>query len=367
MNRFWKDNRNIALALFLAFFIVRNSSALNMQFIVTMPPVITGGTITQFDVFGSGLGAQIFTLILDNIKDNTSYTGLTLRYRVHYYQQSGGGRKLLYEGISNQFSMLPNEYVPPISSKDFLKKNNPLVKVSLRTTIFELSDTDPLKQQFLSTQKIPDGKVRYTMTLEHNGSPYTEQYSEHAVINTSKVELVTPGAQATDLIQTIFNPNPVFIWNSDLPPNIYGNDDVFEVRIYKANTGESAAQALSRVPVVKAGTKTLQYKLPDEGYRLIPGATYYWEVIGFVKGISTSEIKSSPFGFKMTKPVNPKVQEVINTIKPIYDESILEKIYEYDSDVVIKIDGHEKDVNELRELVQKILTEESSIQYTTVE
>ena len=69
----------------------------------------------------------------------------------------------------------------------------------------------------------------------------------------------------------------------------------------------------------------------------------------------------------MTKPVNPKVQEVINTIKPIYDESVLEKIYEYDSDVIIKIDGHEKDVNELRELVQKILTEESSIQYTTVE
>lgn len=366
MSRFRKFHKDISKAFILTFFISKAVLALDMHFIVTMPSVITGGTITQFDVFGSGVGAQIFTLMLDNIKDNTTYTGLTLRYRVHYYQQSGGGRKLLYEGLSNQFTMLPNEYVPPISSKDFFKKNNPAVKVSIRITVFELSDSDPLKKQFLDTQKIPDGKIRYTMILR-SSTVNIEKSSEHIVINTSKVELVTPGASATDLIQTIFNPNPVFIWNSDLPPNIYGSDDVFEIRIYKANSGESPAQALSRVPVVKAGAKILQYKLPDQGYRLIPGATYYWEVVGFIKGISTSEIKSSPFGFKMTKPVNPKVQEVINTIKPIFDESILEKIYEYDSDVIIKIDGHEKDVNELRELVQKILTEENSIQYTTVE
>jgi hypothetical protein len=69
----------------------------------------------------------------------------------------------------------------------------------------------------------------------------------------------------------------------------------------------------------------------------------------------------------MSKTVNPKVQEVITIIKPVYDESILEKIYEYDSDVIIKIDGQEKDVNELRDLVQEILTEEKSIDYTTVE
>lgn len=364
MNIFWKGYRVIFTSFFITFLLSRTVFALNMQFIVTMPPVITEGSITQFDIFGSGIGAQIFTIMLDNINDNTTYTALTLRYRVHYYQQSGGGRKLLYEGLSNQFTLLPDEYVPTISSKDFLKKNNPAVKVSLRTTLFELSDSDPLKQQFLATQKIPDGKVRYTMTLEPDNK---EEYEEVTVINTSKVELVTPGAPATDLIQTIFNPNPVFIWNSDLPPNIYGSDDVFEIGIYKANSGESPAQALSREPVVKAGTTRLDYKLPDDGYRLIPGATYYWEVIGFVKGISTSEIKSSPFGFKMSKPVNPKVQEVINTIKPIYDESVLEKIYEYDSDVTIKIDGQEKDVNDLRELVQKILTEESSIHYTTVE
>lgn len=367
MTGFLKSYKNIGLGFVLLLLISHTAFALRMQFIVTMPPVITEGTVVQFDVFGTGTGAQVFTVIIDNINDNTTYTGLTLRYRVYYYQQGGGYSGILYEGLSNQFSMNPNEYVPPISSKDFLKKNNPAVKVSLQTTVFELSDTDPLKKQFLNTQMIPDGKIKYTMILEHNGIAHSTQESEHTVINTSKVELVTPGSSPSDLLTTIFNSNPIFIWNSDLPPNVYGSDDVFEIRVYKASSGESAAQAMSKVPVVREGTTILQYKLPDQGYRLIPGATYYWEVIGFIKGISTSEIKGSPLGFKMSKPVNPKVQEVINIINPVYDEATLEKIYDYDSDVIIKIDGHEKDVNELRELVQKILLEEYSIHNTKVE
>ena len=363
---FLKNYKNISIMIIISFFIVKDAFALDLQFIVTMPSVITEGTLVQFDVFGTGTGAQVFLVIVDNSADSKSYTGLTLRYKVDYYQQGGGSWKPLYEGLSNIFSIQAHKSIPPISSKDFLKKNNPAVPVSLKITIFELSDTDPLKKQFLDTQKIPDGKIRYTMILQ-GGTVNVEKSSEHLVINTSKVELVTPGSSPSDLLTTIFDPNPVFIWNSDLPPNVYGSDDVFEIRVYKASSGESAAQAMSKVPVVREGTTILQYKLPDQGYRLIPGATYYWEVIGFIKGISTSEIKGSPLGFKMSKPVNPKVQEVINIINPVYDEATLEKIYDYDSDVIIKIDGHEKDVNELRELVQKILLEEYSIHYTKVE
>ena len=159
MTGFLKSYKNIGLGFVLLLLISHTAFALRMQFIVTMPPVITEGTVVQFDVFGTGTGAQVFTVILDNVNDNKTYTGLTLRYRVYYYQQGGGYSGILYEGLSNQFSMNPNEYVPPISSKDFLKKNNPAVKVSLQTTVFELSDTDPLKKQFLNTQMIPDGKI----------------------------------------------------------------------------------------------------------------------------------------------------------------------------------------------------------------
>jgi hypothetical protein len=263
--------------------------------------------------------------------------------------------------------MLPNEYVPPISSTDFFKKNNPAVKVSLVTTVFELPDTDPLKKQFFNTQTIPDGKVRYTMTLEKNGVVQQTETKDVTVINSTKVELVSPGSSPSGTIITVFDPHPVFLWTSDLPPYVYGPADVFEIRIYKAQSGESFAQAMSRIPVIRTGVKELQYKEPDAGYQFIPGATFYWEVIGFVKGITTTEVKSSPFSFKMSKPLNPNVQEVVNTLKLVYGEEILEKIYEYDSDVSLKIDGQTIDVNELKDLVQRILSGEYSIQSTTVQ
>jgi hypothetical protein len=344
-----------------------SASALSMQFIVTMPPVITKGSVAEFDVFGAGAGAQVFILILNNSDDLKHYQGLTLRYIVEYLPGSGGGKKRLYEGISYPFTMTPREQVPPISSKDFLKKNNYTVKVSLSKTLFELSDTDPLKIQFLNTQKIPDGKVRYTMKLEHGLKDLDTKTSVHSIINSSSVELISPGAAASESPPTEFNTNPLFLWTSDLPPNIYGNDDVYTIRIYKARSGESVAQAMSGIPVVEAGTKTNQYQVPKQQYRFLPGAVYYWEVVGYVKGLTTSEIKSSPFGFRMAKPVNPAFWEVITILKQVYGEDVLEKVYNYDAAVTIKRDGEVIDVGELRELVREIQADKYSIQSTQVD
>lgn len=337
-----------------------------MQFIVTMPTVITKGTVTEFDLFGTGSGAQVFIIILDNGGDIKHYRGLTLRYRVDYLPGDGSPKKKLYEGISYPFTMAPHEQVPPISSKDFLKKNNHTVKASISKTLFELSNTDPLKKQFLDTQKIPDGTVRYTMKLEHKFSILDVQTSDHIVLNTSTVELLTPGAAVSGNPPVEYNTNPLFIWTSDIPPNIYGSADVFTVRIFKARIGESAAQALSGIPVVERGTRTTQYQVPQQDYRFTPGAVYYWEVIGYVKGIATSEIKSGPFGFRMAKPINIEFWEVVNTLKQVYGEDILEKIYEYDAAVTIKRDGKTIDIQELKEIIRKIKAEEFSIQSTHV-
>lgn len=339
--------------------------SLSMQFVVTMPSIITNGSIIQFDVFGNGSGSQVFVLIVNNSGDLNTYTNLSLRYRVSYFQSGGGSEKILYEGLSNTFTIAPNEIVPPISSTDFLHKNNPTVKISLKTTVVELSDSDPLKKKFLDTQTLPDGKIRYTMILE--GASVPDETSDHTIINTTKVELISPGSSSSGSAAILYDPHPVLIWTSDLPPYIYGNDDVFEVRIYKAQGQESFGEALSRIPVIRAGSKENQYKVPDAGYQFTPGATYYWEVVGFVKGVTTTEIKSSPLAFKMTKPVNPKVQEVIAALKLVYGEDVLEKIYEYDSDVTIKIDGKTVDAGELKATVQQVLSGEYSIQSAVVE
>jgi hypothetical protein len=205
------------------------------------------------------------------------------------------------------------------------------------------------------------------MILEQNFSVLFQQSSEHTVINTSRVDLIAPGSTPSGTTPVIYNMYPLFVWTSDLPPNIYGNDNVFTLRLYKAKSGESAAEALGRIPVFSTGTKTPQYQFTKQDYRLIPGATYYWEVSGFVKGISTSEIKSSPFGFKAAKSVNTEFWEIINTLKLVYGEDILEKVYDYDSQATLKIDGSTITIGELRELVQKIQSTTFSILSTTVD
>ncbi len=367
MFAFRKRHGYVSSALLLSFFLVQTVCALSMQFMVTMPPVITNGTVSAFDIFGNGSGAQIFIILLDNRGDHDFHRGLALRYRVDYLPQDGSPPKKLYEGLSYPFVMGPFEQVPPISSKEFLIKNNKSVKVALSRTLFEMADSDPLKKQFLDTQKIPDGIVRYTMILEQNFSVLFQQSSDHTVINTSRVDLIAPGSTPSGMMPVIYNMYPLFVWTSDLPPNIYGNDDVFTLRLYKAKSGESAALALSRIPVFSRGTKTPQYQLTKQDYRLIPGATYYWEVSGFVKGVTISEIKSSPFGFKVAKSVNTEFWDIINTLRLIYGEDILEKVYDYDSQVTLKIDGSTITIEELREMVQKVQSETFSILSTTVD
>lgn len=359
-----------SLLAMIVFIYANDSQALSMQFINTMPQIITKNTVSQFDIFGNGIGTTVFVIILNNDAGNDTLHNLQLRYTVDFHPKNGGTQKKIYEGISNRFTMASPENVPPITSKQFLIKNNPAVKISLRTTLHELSNTDPLKKQFLDTQRIPDGKIVYSMALEGAAISNPVQTSEHIIINTSTVDLVTPGSAPEDFTIDIFNQHPVFTWTSDIPPYIYGPDDVFEIRIYQAKAGESASEALSRKPSLKAGVKSWQFQYPDNKHKLEVGVYYYWEVIGFIRSTSVSEIKSSPYKFRMAKPANTKVQQVIAILKQYPDEytnEILDLIEEYDSDVILKIDGRNSSVNELGALVQKYIKGTHEVLSTNIE
>jgi len=65
--------------------ILETAVATNIDFIVTIPKIIPDGTITQYDVFGTGTGKEFFTIILDNRGNLVSDTGLRIRYNVDYY------------------------------------------------------------------------------------------------------------------------------------------------------------------------------------------------------------------------------------------------------------------------------------------
>jgi hypothetical protein len=360
-----KPNRKgLLAALMFCTFLVQITLAVTMDFIVHVPKVVTDGSVTQFDVFGEGVGAQIFTLILRNPAD-TIVNNLYLNYKVDYCPPQSGLIKL-YEGESNVFSMDVREVIY-LSSTRFLDKGAD--KASLITDVYELPDGE-LKDKLYASQKMPDGIVRYTMRLQGDGIDI-KKYSDHTIINASTITLISPGASPSGPVISIIDPHPVFTWTSDLVSSI--NQDLFEIRVYEARSGESYTEAMSRRPVVQERTSTFSFRYPYTGHQLQSGFTYYWEVIGFPASQLSEELKSDPFCFKMIKTVNPKVQEVINILKQYpqeYTSDVLNKILSYDSDVILKISGGGStkaiSTQELWELIGKFISGEHSVLSTTV-
>jgi hypothetical protein len=253
------------------------------------------------------------------------------------------------------------------TNQQFLVKNNPAVTVSLQTTIHECNDIET-KKLLLDAQKAPDGTLQYTMILSKPDMAPFPISSIHEILNISKLNCLAPGVSPSDYIPPVFDPLPVFFWVSDLKPGIYGTDPVFEIRVYKAQSGESAAEALSKKPVFSQKVNDWQFRYPQSAATLVPGAVYYWEVAGVLKGSSESEIKSSPYVFRLADLTdNPDFAAIMNLLKRVYGEDILKKIYDYNAHAAITIDGSVKTVDDLRALIERIQAKDLSIKSTRVE
>jgi hypothetical protein len=350
--------------LFLSVFIALPAFPLSVDLIPSIY-ILTNVDLSQFDINGSGVTLQMFMLKIDNAGDTNTYTDCEIAYYTDYV--SGSQTNIIYRGRSNKFTMSPGEIVF-IRSNDFLIKNNPAVKVSLQWTDMELPDEE-FKRRVYDNQTMPNGELQYRVALRVGGTEIGQDEFRVQVLNSTSIELISPGAEAGGMLPLVGDPNPALIWTSDLTPGLYDPlpvSDIFEARVYKARSGETMAQATSRSPIQRIRTNMHQVQYPPTGEQLIPGVTYYWEVTGFLKGLTNAKTESNVFGFKIIKPVNSRVEEVLSLLRLIYDESIIEQVYDYSEDVSIRIDGQNVDIDELRKLVQSILADEKEIQSTQV-
>ena len=115
------------------------------------------------------------------------------------------------------------------------------------------------------------------------------------------------------------------------------------------------------MPIFTGRRNAFQFQYPADGRQLIPGYTYYWQVIGYVKGTSTTEIRSEVYGFRLLPVTDPRVLEVLAILQMILDNTILDQVDGYVSGVTVRINGVEKSTAELRETVMKIQIGEFSI------
>ncbi|MBD3346516.1 MAG: hypothetical protein GF401_15790 [Chitinivibrionales bacterium] len=360
--------KHLSRLFILHFFVVFPLLGVTVDLIPSLPSTMTNAHISQFDIFASGLGPLMFVIQITNPDDST-YTGLRLRYRVYLDSESAGtqGNQRIYEGLSNTFSIKPYESIL-IKSNDFLTENNLAVRTSIQTTVYELKDPS-IKEKISIGQRIPDGAIEFRLDLERSvsGIVIDNDFSQHTITNVTYVIPDYPGREASGGAQTIYEPRPVFSWRSDLLPGVYGTEDIFTIYIYEEVPGGSMADAISRPPFHSASVNALSYVIPLSSPQLEPGTTYYWNVHAKIKGATSSLIKSPVYAFTIYKVANPRVWEIIQQLRLIIDdESVFEKIAGYDNDASIYINGEKKNLAELKQFVAEVLVEETDLEKVDV-
>lgn len=337
--------------------------SLELKYIPVLSPVITNPSLSQIDIFGEGFGAPVFIMSLNNAGDTATYRHLRIRYSVSLeFIDNGVARgQRLYEGLTEEFTINPNEVVN-LSSTRFLDSHNPDSRFGLRYMVYELDDLE-LKDRLVSSKRLPDGTLTFALEL----FPSVEQdlddnSSSHTIMNTTSIDLIAPGNEMGQTPSSSTNSRPLFSWISQLYPGIYGTDDVFELRIYEARPGIAASDAVARPPCFSRRLNTFTFQYPADAPPLVPGYAYYWEVVGFVKGAFTTEIRSEIYGFMlepladstaMFKPGN--IDDVLEMLRPIVGDAVVEEMREYTSGD-IRIDNRSVSREQLHSVLQKMIT-----------
>jgi hypothetical protein len=336
-------------------------SAINIDYTTLIPATITDPNIGYFDLFGDGTGSTMFILTVDNRGDPNSYTDLRIRYIVelHYYDNGATVTQKMYEGLSNAFMVYADEFLVETSNQ-FLTRNNPRVRISISQTLYELDDL-ALKNKLYSSQRLPDGKLYFRFQLERAGSPVESDALEHAVVNVQTINPIAPGASSADPLTDIFTPRPIFVWSSELYPGAYGSQPAFELRLYKSWPGESEGQALSRPPAFTREVDAFQLAYPDDAPPLVSDAVYYWRVAAVIKGAVQSEIVSPAFRFKYRDWIDREALDALALLGLVVDDGVLRQVDGFDRGVEILINGRRVTIDDLRDLVYKMIRGDPAI------
>jgi hypothetical protein len=296
-----------------------SAAALDFDLFSTMPSIITNVNLSHYDVTQSGKGPAMFTAQVRG--DNEPHTRLDIEFTIEVEASVlGPGRHLVVKGYSNKFDLAANE-IATVYSNQFMQLNPTVpVKFHRKATSYVMQN-DALKQKVLDGGKIPTGHLYYTMRLRENGTLVATGSLDREIINVSRLEPMFPGAGADQPdVPKIYTPYPVFSWISDMnDPDLYGGGNLFEVKVYKMETGYSVTEALYSRPVFEIRTTKMSFEYPLNARSLEAGATYVWQVKAFLKGIIDASMVSEPFVFQYVSSGESGDPDVAR----IYDDLIL--------------------------------------------
>lgn len=345
--------------LFLSVGPLHTVTAQDFLFISTMPSVITNISPADFDVARSGAENQVFVAYIDNLGNLDTLRNVHVQYIVTLRLSPVAGPKTvekLYECKSNVFSLAPNESRSQVTSKAFFD-GAPGAKFYKANTLFELSESE-IRERYFRTQRVPDGQIVQTMVLKDadENTIINAGSHSHTILNATNISLISPGRESSMETPVLQESNPVFVWSSDLPPHIYGTSPVYEFRLYEARGGESAHEAARRAPVYSEKTTVFTLRYPPSAPRLVSGTVYYWEIVGYLKGFSSSTLASELFGFMYVGEANPEIDEILRILSKVCGEDELKEVFPYRERAEIRIEADPAEISGLREAVDSMAT-----------
>lgn len=352
--------------------------ALDFSLVPIMPGTITNVQLSHYDIEGSGKGAPMFKLAIDNSGD-TAHSGIIVVYSIEVASSAlSGGLQTVYKGATDPFVVEANRRYEVLSN-DFLNENsaNPIHQ---KNRIEKLSNK-ALEQKVLDAGRVPTGLLRVSLYLAKGVARDHQRISkielvEAEIVNVNQLDLITPGNSIENLndgVVEINTPNPRFSWVSDLRADMYSDCDrctdknVFEISIFERKPGQSKNEVLASLPILKSKTTVAYLDYPSFGKQLTPGTTYLWRVTGLLKGIIDASFVSEPFAFKYAQMKNPDVESKIRGVSSILSCSEFGGVWEslkgdYGADVSVKLGGVALTSEQIKELENKFLNGT----YTTV-
>lgn len=357
---------------------------LDIVVIPLMPTTITNVQLSHYDIGGTGSGPTMFNLIVSN-GGLDSVTNLAVVYciRVNSVVLSGGDQ-IVYKGITDPFTLQAGESISTLSN-NFLQKEG--TGIHQAHTIEKLKDKT-LENKILDAGKIPTGKMTIQLDLVEKTGPGTQQYElikagdpiEIEIINVNQLDLVSPGTPADEssIILDITNPNPRFIWFSDLMTNIYDDcalcfeKDVFEINIYERKPGQHKNEALASPPIMTARTREPFFDYPISGKQLKIGKTYIWQVKGFLKGVKNTYLLSDAFIFRYSDMSDPTINLMKQALQTILyhaedGDQYTAMLNDYDSEITVYNEGSQLTLEQLQELATEFLNKEHTITSIEIE
>ncbi len=345
------------------------ASALDFSLIPIMPGTITNVQLSHYDIGGTGTGAPMFKLIIDNAGD-TAHTGMIVVYTIEVASSALSSKpEVVYKGATDPFTIAAGARYEVLSN-DFLNENstNPIHQKNR----IQKMENKALEEKVLAAGKVPTGDLKVTLYLA-KGTTFShtmvgsEEVVEAEIVNVSQLDLITPGMSTDNLnegVDEIQTPSPRFSWISDLRANMYDectrcyDKNVFELELYERKAGQSKNEVLASPAIFIQKTTVPYLDYPESAKKLVPGTTYLWRVKGLLKGIIDATVESESYAFKYAQTVNPAVAATLQGVESILAIGDFGATFEglkgdFSAGAVVRYGGKDLSPQEVKDLATK--------------